>query len=937
MAQVITVRRLVTELVLRSKPAERALAAYDKLWKATAKGVEDAAARIEKAAARAGGALGSVAAGAGAIRAGAGAAAAGGRGGGSRPARTSDPVIDKIVRSGAMAAGLQAGSAAINANTAALDKNASAADRSRARIKDLTAQVERNRKEMADLKRQAIQAGDATGTLAAREKGLAVATAEANLSLAAERRNLREVTGTAGAAAKVLGHLGKIAGGAGSTLRQALGVAGGNLLSAGTARVIQGVGGSLVGATKAAIDFQSSMADVRKVMPTTTTAEQFKAIEDGVIGISRKIAIAPTQVAALTASLAQAGIAGEELTVTATDAAKLGVAFNITGEEAGTAIAKLRTGLGLNREEVNLLTGSINQLGNNMAATAPQILDVVRRVGSVGRSANLSKEQIAGLGAALVAGGAESEVAATGLKNFTLAMASGEAATKKQSAAFKALGLSAVEIAQEFTSGDVTRSNDAIKKVVAAIGGLADDQKVATIKNLFGSESLGAIGPLANQIELFDKAMGLATDTTAAAVSVQKEYDTRSKTSANSIQLLKNNVEALAIQFGNALLPYIDKVVAFLTSDAGKKWGADAVEKAVTVVTGLADAIGVVASGLGKLIDMFGGAGVAVGIFGAAISALVGPWGLAAAAAVTAGAAFASALDSVINRAQKAEDALLRLHNKAQSIRNQEAQSELDAAHAEFEQVAHEARQKNQAFDAAEKWYEREKKKRGGDKDGSLLKRRNAMEAALISGQYQPGTTFDERLAAFGQDESGGGGGNRMARFQALLAARQHRQLKPSEAVELRKLSTALDLPIPKLKKPRHHKQTKMDRQLAAIGGDVADVLTRGGEEDAGGDLKVSGDVLSRAAFKAATGAHGVGGVGGVGSVGPGPNITNNYYNTSVTVQQAIDARSSAPVPQNIRDAAQDAGQRVGDTAVRFIGAQRVVALRNSGGRLAGV
>lgn len=799
-----------------------------------------------------------------------------------------------------MAAGLQAGSVAINTNTAALDKNASAADRSRARIKDLTAQIERNRKEMADLRRQAIQSGDATGTLAARQKGLAVATAEANLALAAERRNLREITGTAGAAAKVLGHLSKIAGGAGSALRQALGVAGGNLLAAGTARVIQGVGSAFVGATKAAINFESSMADVNKVLPDNTTAEQFKAIEQGVIDISKRIAIAPTQVAALTASLAQSGIAVDELVATAEDAAKLGVAFNISGEEAGAAIAKLRTGLGLGREEVNLLAGSINHLSNNMAVTAPQLLDVIKRVGSVGKAANLSKEQIAGLGAALIAGGAESEVAATGLKNFTLAMAAGEAASKRQAAAFQALGLSAVEIAREFTSGDVTRSNDAIRKVIEAIGELADDEKVATIKNLFGSESLGAIGPLANQIELFDKAMGLATDQTEAAVSVQKEYDTRSKTTANSIQLLKNNVEALGIKFGNALLPYINRVVEFLTSPEGQEWGAKAVEKAVTVVTKLADIIGDVVSVLDKLIEKFGGTEVAVGSLALAFRALLGPWGLLAAVAIPV-------LMKVGSLASELADSIMASIVGIENLK-----------------IAHDAQRGSERIS---KMLEEEEEKR------------IEMEMSERSVPGVPGVTIPYGPPPMAIDHPTVSMTDRAQRFSELLAIRRRRQLKPSEEVELRKLSKALDLPIPPLQRghKRKHKPTKMDRQLAAIDSDVAAVLTRGGEEDEGGDLKVTGDVLSRAVFKAATGAHGVGGVGGVGSVGPGPNITNNYYNTSVTVNQAIDARSSAPVPQNIRDAAHDAGQRVGETVVKFIGAQRVIALRNSGGRLAGV
>ena len=178
---------------------------------------------------------------------------------------------------------MRAGAVAITANTEALKKNATATERSVAKIKDLTAQADRNKREMVGLRAQTTAAGDATGTLAARSRGLAVRTAEVNLELAKERRNLREVSGTAGAAAQVLGHLGKITGGVGGTIRNALGVAGGNLISATASRITQGIGGALVGAAKEAMAFETSLVDIQKVARRTDeTAEGMARIKDGI-------------------------------------------------------------------------------------------------------------------------------------------------------------------------------------------------------------------------------------------------------------------------------------------------------------------------------------------------------------------------------------------------------------------------------------------------------------------------------------------------------------------------------------------------------------------------------------------------------------------------------------------------------------------------------
>ena len=204
------IRTLVTKLVLDANDALKGLKAYDKSWTAVASSVEATATRIERAAARASASLASVAAGAGQVSA---AANVGGGGGAGRgipragggtgtaraPRRAGPDPLDKAIRAAnigeAGRAGLAAGSQAINAATAALGPLATKANIAKAKIADLTAQVERNRKEMADLKRQTIETGDSEGKLAARSAGLAAANKDVAISLGQARRGLSEVRG----------------------------------------------------------------------------------------------------------------------------------------------------------------------------------------------------------------------------------------------------------------------------------------------------------------------------------------------------------------------------------------------------------------------------------------------------------------------------------------------------------------------------------------------------------------------------------------------------------------------------------------------------------------------------------------------------------------------------------------------------------------------
>ena len=354
---------------------------------------------------------------------------------------------------------------------------------------------------------------------------------------------------------------------------QALGTALGNLGANAITGAFTAVKGGIVGAASASIDFESAMADVNKVLPEGTALQP---IADGAKQLAKDIGILPNQVANLTASLAQSGIAGDELTLVAGDASRLAVAFGMTGEESGQALAKLRTGLGLTRPEVNNLTGTINELSNKLAATAPEITDAVQRVGSVAKAANISAEAAAGLATAMIASGASAEVAATGTKTFLRSLGAGSAATKRQKLAVKELGLDAEDVAKRLTAGGLS-AEATIKDVVARIGDLDQSEKLPNLIRLFGSESIGAIGPLAGNIKLLGDAFGIATNKAAAQGSVLKEYETRSKTTGAAIDRLKANFAVLAIEIGDQLKPAVTATVDGLTwlIDKSRVWGAE--------------------------------------------------------------------------------------------------------------------------------------------------------------------------------------------------------------------------------------------------------------------------------------------------------------------------------------------------------------------------
>jgi TP901 family phage tail tape measure protein len=320
-----------------------------------------------------------------------------------------------------------------------------------------------------------------------------------------------------------------------------------------------GIGVALGTSVRAAIDFESAMADVRKVVPGLESAEGLKEMKQEIIGLSKELPVSAEGLAAIMAAAGQSGIAREELADFTRQAAQMGVAFDITADEAGTAMAKLRTSLGLSQPEVVDLADAMNFLSNSMASSAAEVNNFMLRAGAVGKQVAMTTEQTAALGSAMIAAGAEPEVAATSFRNLIKALAKGESATAKQAAAFKSLGLDANQVAKDMQVNAV----GTIRDVFQRISQMPAEMRVSTISEVFGDEAR-AITPLITNMKLFDQAIGLVGDKSKYAGSMLAEFQARAGTSANNFQLLQNNIKALQIAIGEGLLPALNLMLGTL-------------------------------------------------------------------------------------------------------------------------------------------------------------------------------------------------------------------------------------------------------------------------------------------------------------------------------------------------------------------------------------
>ena len=331
----------------------------------------------------------------------------------------------------------------------------------------------------------------------------------------------------------------------------------GKMKDFGDKQIMQGMGmaGALAVPVKLAVDLENAQADLKKVADFSSKQMEtgfYKAMRN----FSENSPLSQVELFQIAGAGAQAGIKTDELERYTKDATKIKVAFDMNTEAAGNFLAKTRAQLNLDQNGVMEYANVINYLANNVAATAPEIADISSRVAGLGGMAGISKEGVAALGASLVSVGVPSEVAATGLKNISLGLMAGTSATKKQAAAFKSLGLDAEDVAKRMTKDGEGTLIDVFQRIKK----LPKDVQAATLKDLFGKESIQSASELAKHIDEVGTNIKNAHDKMKTSGSVDAEYNQRLKTMGNSFNTLKNRIVNMGVDLGSALGPSLVQV-----------------------------------------------------------------------------------------------------------------------------------------------------------------------------------------------------------------------------------------------------------------------------------------------------------------------------------------------------------------------------------------
>lgn len=382
---------------------------------------------------------------------------------------------------------------------------------------------------------------------------------------------------------------------------------------------------------KQASDFETALAGVRKVVDGTD--EQFAGLTDRIRELSRELPISAEGLADIAAAGGQLGVPIDKLDQFIELAAQVSVAFNVTAEQAGQAVAELANIFDLPLEKVGELASSINVLGNTTAATEGQILEFLTRVGGSARQFGLTAEAVAALGASLIAMGRTPEVAATAVNALLVRLQAANVLAPKAQAALEGIGLSAAELARQIRENPQA----ALETFLGTLEQLDDQARTEAIAQILGVEQADKIASLVGNIEQYREALKSATDQQQVSGALQKEFDAQAQTTAKQYELLRNVLADITLQIGTAFLPAVKAAIA-----AGKS-----VAEAIATVVESAPGLTAVAVTLVSVGAAMSGLRIATAAARVAITGLLGSVGSLVPSLTAAGGAATAAATAV--------------------------------------------------------------------------------------------------------------------------------------------------------------------------------------------------------------------------------------------------------------------------------------------------
>lgn len=407
---------------------------------------------------------------------------------------------------------------------------------------------------------------------------------------------------------------------------EAMRTAGSQLSLLFTGPIAAAIGGSVA----AAASFEQALAGVQKTVDASAPVIERLGVEFQ--RLSDRIPVSANELAGIGEIAGQLGIqTGAILDFTET-VAQLGVATNLSTEEAATGLARFANITGTAQQDIDRLGSSLVELGNNFAANEREILDFGLRLAGVGKTVGLTEGDIFGLGTALASVGIRAEAGGTAISNTLIEIANSVKGQTEELKVFaQVAGLSVDEFSRLFERdavGALQQFAQGLDRVNAAGGNVFE---ILDNVGLEGARTTRAILGLSRASGVLEKAIEAGNRGFEENVALSREAEIFFGTLANRFRTLRNQVFNTAVAFGEALRPAIERLFSVASRlfgpDGALRRAAEALRNASERTKLLVAGIAALVAGLGPLLLIVGSVVTLFGFFASGVAALSAAFG----------------------------------------------------------------------------------------------------------------------------------------------------------------------------------------------------------------------------------------------------------------------------------------------------------------------
>lgn len=389
-----------------------------------------------------------------------------------------------------------------------------------------------------------------------------------------------------------------------------------------TAPILAGAG--LV--VKAAIDYESAFAGVKKTVDETATVS-YQKLSDGIRQMAKELPASAVEIANVAEVAGQLGIKAEDILSFSRTMIDMGESTNLSAEEAATAIAKVANIMGLSSDDYSRFGASVVDLGNNFATTEKDIVMMANRLAAGGKLAGLTAPEILGLATAMSSVGIEAEAGGTAMTQTLTAIGNAVSLTTKDSADDLALiAKVAGTTSEEFQQAWKEKPAEALQSFIKGLN--TAREKGANMDAILMKLGMTGVrqGNMLKSLALSSDKMGAAVERSNQAwkenTALTNEANKRYETTESQLKMFRNQITDLAIEFGGPLIKALrsglDAVKPWLNNlaDLAKKFSSLSSEQQQNIIKW-----GLMAAALGPALKLLGGG---VSIIGGLVKAFGG-------------------------------------------------------------------------------------------------------------------------------------------------------------------------------------------------------------------------------------------------------------------------------------------------------------------------